>query len=130
MFSEDGTMMTKDHIIPKSKGGPDCIDNFQTMCEECNKKKKDDMPDVIPDVPINIRRKEIRGIKVDNNSREIEFFSVEDAVKYLLGDKLKIYNKKKLTTKEASVTAVRTTLRLLSSLNGTEPYCGYNWERI
>ena len=100
------------------------------LCVECNKKKKDDMPDVIPDVPINIRRKEIRGTKVDNNSRVIEFFSVEDAVKYLLGDKLKIYNKKKLTTKEASVTAVRTTLRLLSSLNGTEPYCGYNWERI
>ena len=94
LFSEDGTLMTKDHIVPKSKGGPDCIDNFQTMCRECNEKKKNTMPEVIPDVPINIRRKEIRGIKVDNNSRVIEFFSVEDAVKYLLGDKLKIYNKK------------------------------------
>ena len=49
LFSEDGTLMTKDHIIPKSKGGPDCIENFQTMCEECNKKKRDIMPKIIPD---------------------------------------------------------------------------------
>ena len=31
--------MTKDHIIPKSKGGKDILDNFQTMCFECNTKK-------------------------------------------------------------------------------------------
>ena len=48
LFAEDGTLMTKDHIIPKSKGGPDCIENFQTMCEECNKKKRNTMPEVIP----------------------------------------------------------------------------------
>lgn len=28
--------MTKDHIVPKSKGGPDKIENYQTMCTECN----------------------------------------------------------------------------------------------
>lgn len=35
---EDGTevMMTKDHIIPKSKGGPSCLWNYQTMCWHCN----------------------------------------------------------------------------------------------
>lgn len=32
-------LMTKDHIIPKSKGGKNYIDNYQPMCEECNKKK-------------------------------------------------------------------------------------------
>lgn len=32
-------LMTKDHIIPKSKGGIDDISNYQTMCEECNFKK-------------------------------------------------------------------------------------------
>lgn len=32
-------MMTKDHIIPKSKGGRDVISNYQTMCETCNGKK-------------------------------------------------------------------------------------------
>lgn len=52
LFAKDGTLMTKDHIIPKSKGGPDCMDNFQTMCERCNRKKADVMPEVIPDVEL------------------------------------------------------------------------------
>ena len=29
-------LMTKDHILPHSKGGKDVIDNYQTMCEICN----------------------------------------------------------------------------------------------
>lgn len=32
-------LMTKDHIIPQSKGGSDDISNYQTMCEPCNKEK-------------------------------------------------------------------------------------------
>jgi hypothetical protein len=32
-------LMTKDHIIPRSKGGSDHIDNLQTMCSKCNSKK-------------------------------------------------------------------------------------------
>lgn len=39
LYSEDGVLMTKDHIIPKSLGGPDKLDNLQTMCVECNSKK-------------------------------------------------------------------------------------------
>jgi 5-methylcytosine-specific restriction endonuclease McrA len=29
-------LMTKDHIIPRSKGGKNNISNYQTMCERCN----------------------------------------------------------------------------------------------
>ena len=36
LWSDDGIEMTKDHIVPKSFGGYDHIDNMQTMCEECN----------------------------------------------------------------------------------------------
>ena len=30
-----------DHVIPKSKGGPFCLDNYQTLCHECNAGKGD-----------------------------------------------------------------------------------------
>ena len=29
-------LMTKDHIIPRSKGGKNHLDNMQTMCDRCN----------------------------------------------------------------------------------------------
>ena len=32
-------LMTKDHIIPKSKGGKNTLDNYQQMCVKCNVKK-------------------------------------------------------------------------------------------
>lgn len=31
--------LTKDHIIPKTRGGPDIMDNYQVMCNTCNNKK-------------------------------------------------------------------------------------------
>ncbi len=40
---EDGKeiMLTIDHIVPRSKGGANHIDNYQPMCEPCNCKKAD-----------------------------------------------------------------------------------------
>ncbi|WP_313069925.1 HNH endonuclease [Lacrimispora sp.] len=32
-------LMTKDHIVPKSRGGKNYIDNYQTMCTICNYEK-------------------------------------------------------------------------------------------
>lgn len=34
-------LMTKDHIFPRSKGGGDVMENYQTMCSPCNAKKAD-----------------------------------------------------------------------------------------
>jgi len=34
-------LMTKDHIIPESKGGANVIENYQPMCAECNQEKAD-----------------------------------------------------------------------------------------
>ena len=40
-IDQDGNevLMTKDHIIPKSKGGSSNISNYQTMCTICNRNK-------------------------------------------------------------------------------------------
>lgn len=43
LWTEDGIEMTKDHIVPKSKGGYDHIDNMQTMCEKCNGQKRNEV---------------------------------------------------------------------------------------
>lgn len=32
-------LMTKDHVLPKSKGGLDFLGNLQTMCQPCNGQK-------------------------------------------------------------------------------------------
>ncbi len=34
-------LMTKDHIVPKSKGGENNLNNYQTMCFLCNLTKAD-----------------------------------------------------------------------------------------
>jgi len=40
-FNAEGkeVLFTKDHIIPKSKGGKNNTSNYQTMCIKCNEKK-------------------------------------------------------------------------------------------
>lgn len=42
LYAEDNgrlVLMTKDHIVPKSLGGPDELNNYQTMCCICNNLK-------------------------------------------------------------------------------------------
>lgn len=44
-INDNGNIMqfTKDHIIPKSLGGGDKLNNMQVMCEKCNGKKKNNL---------------------------------------------------------------------------------------
>lgn len=39
LFAQNNMLMTKDHIVPASKGGRDGIFNLQTMCYKCNQNK-------------------------------------------------------------------------------------------
>lgn len=41
LFAQDGTMLTVDHILPKSKGGKNNLENLQPMCYDCNTEKGD-----------------------------------------------------------------------------------------
>jgi hypothetical protein len=34
-------LLTRDHILPRSKGGTDALSNLQPMCKICNEKKRD-----------------------------------------------------------------------------------------
>ena len=36
--------LSVDHRIPRSKGGPDDLENYQTLCRKCNSKKGNKMP--------------------------------------------------------------------------------------
>ena len=36
---DDLVLMTKDHVVPKSRGGKDRLGNLVAMCEVCNSKK-------------------------------------------------------------------------------------------
>lgn len=47
LYTADGFLMTKDHIIPKSKGGINCHSNYQTMCSPCNSRKGSKVPEGI-----------------------------------------------------------------------------------
>ena len=38
---EDQVALHVDHIVPRSKGGPDDINNFQALCMTCNTNKRD-----------------------------------------------------------------------------------------
>lgn len=52
-FRPNGTivMLTKDHIIPTSRGGSDEVENLQPMCQPCNERKGNRLPDEMPQKP-------------------------------------------------------------------------------
>lgn len=49
-------LMTKDHVLPKSKGGQDVLPNLQTMCAPCNCSKGNDIVPVFSKIFEKYRR--------------------------------------------------------------------------
>lgn len=41
LFAGDRPLLTRDHVVPLSRGGTDCWDNVVTSCRSCNQKKDD-----------------------------------------------------------------------------------------
>jgi hypothetical protein len=77
LYAEDGTLMTKDHILPRSRGGQDLVSNMQTMCTVCNASKGN----TIEGQPIGA--KGIEYIVMYKDDKEIcKFKEIEGAIKY------------------------------------------------
>lgn len=110
LYSDDNMLMTKDHILPRSMGGKDCIENMQTMCEECNVNKGNTVPDGY--TPSEVQKKK------SNNRCYIwygtkKFTSMDKAVHVIAHG-----NKKAFCTVKKHIRE--------SIKNGT-PYCGEVW---
>jgi 5-methylcytosine-specific restriction endonuclease McrA len=43
--NRSGLYLTVDHVIPLSEGGPNSIQNMQTLCSRCNPAKGHELPD-------------------------------------------------------------------------------------
>lgn len=85
----DEILMTKDHIIPRSKGGIDDISNYQTMCKICNESKGNKLigNSVVPirtaliEVDGNCKIMFVRYVNAD--CKTIIFKDFHEAIKYV-----------------------------------------------
>lgn len=118
LFAEDGTLMTKDHIIPKSKGGADKVCNMQTMCADCNKEKGNFHPDY--KLEYIVGRTE--------SDKEMVFRSVEKAAFYL-AQRYSHCNGKKTSKEDATKIGITTTLKLLAAIENGHPYHNHTWTK-
>ena len=116
LYADDGTLMTKDHIVPASKGGQDKISNMQTMCADCNSAKGNES---------DVKNEYVVGRK---NDKEIVFSTIEKAVYalvYTYGKQVK----KKTVREDAVRIAITTTIKFLNALENGTNYCGYTWTK-
>ena len=110
LYSDDEILMTKDHILPKSKGGIDRIENMQTMCSICNHAKGNTVPDGY--VPSEEQQKK-------KSNREYiwygskKFTSMDKAVNVMSHG-----NKKSFRTVKKHIQ---------ESIKNSTPYCGKVW---
>ena len=121
--AEDGTLMTRDHILPKSKGGRDHISNMQTMCVDCNKAKGNTYDGDFPE-----KLRNIVAVNIDNPEK-IMTYEDENAAIFQLLNRSKVTqpvtNKNKLGSKLRKT--VEVTMTFLNCLNTEVPYHNYLW---
>ena len=115
LFADDGTLMTKDHIIPKSKGGKDRVENLQTMCTDCNSKKGNRCDGIKVDY--------IVATNVETGSTTC-FRTINKAAYHVVIHRLCPSKKDKDSVIRASINAV---LSIQDAIKTGDPYCGYSW---
>lgn len=125
LYCEDGTLMTKDHIKPKSKGGLDCVSNMQPMCEICNKEKGNTysgewtMEQKAP-------REYVICTSLQTGKEEL-FDSVDAAIYSLLQRQHNGIDIKRLGSKAAIKMIIKSTIKAVETLNNNQTYMGYRW---
>lgn len=115
LYSDDGVLMTKDHILPKRFGGKDTLSNMQTMCTKCNHAKG-----------CKCNRIQEGIIATSHDGLTIlRFFTIDDAAAFIC-DRNRIYNSKpgKIAQK-----AVAIAITLYEAINNNESAYGFNWTR-
>ena len=115
LFADDGTLITKDHILPKSKGGEDVVENLQPMCEKCNIAKGNYHPDV--------KFRYITATRADTD-KTMYFRDINKAAFHAVVNFIKPSKKNKEEVIRASINAV---LGVQRALEDGLPYCGFIW---
>lgn len=121
--AEDGTLMTRDHIFPKSKGGRDHISNMQTMCVDCNKAKGNTY-----DGQTHEKVRNIIAVNVDNPEKIMTYEDENFAIFQLLNRSKvtqAVTSKNKLGYKLRKT--IEITMTFLNCLNKDIPYHNYLW---
>ena len=106
--AEDGSLITKDHIIPVCAGGKSELSNYQVFCEECNKAKGDSIPEGITPP----------GFYTEDN----QFYPSIASVLYNFSS---IYDKK---VKKGTLLAVAE--KFIKAVINKEEYWGHHWTWI
>lgn len=114
LYADDGTLMTKDHIIPKSKGGLDQVANMQTMCTRCNSKKGNKSDAKVPYI-IAVRK---------DNGKESVFRDIKKAAKHIVVYRLKPSKKNMDDTINKAINAV---LNIQQAIETHSEYAGFVW---
>ena len=118
LYADDGTLITKDHIIPKSKGGADKVSNMQTMCYPCNKAKGATYP--------GLEREYIVGTHA--NGKEVCFSTIDKAAYHIAINNNKL-NANKIPKEEAIKGAIKCVLCIQSAIENKTQYANYTWKK-
>jgi len=93
LYTEENILMTRDHIIPVSKGGPSVFENYQPMCSICNQKKGNI---ISTEKSIKKQKREL-GIKIKKKSKSLRNKDRQEKAIYQLSNinKIKILTEKR-----------------------------------
>lgn len=120
LYSEDGTLITKDHIYPRSQSGKNHINNYQTMCCICNSEKGNEIPKKYDN---NMIKKNKPYINYGN----YKFLSFDTAVKFAISQIMKV-NTTKLTDTELSQIQKKALRRIKAALYEGKKYGNKEWK--